>query len=199
MARQSVSNSPVKTAKKTAKPAKIVEKPARKRAVVAKPPDLGEMAASIAMLSRLTDLDRATVKKRLIHAEIIPLEEHAKETLYKLGEALPALFNGGQKMEEAKIRKTVVEAQMTELTYSQKKKELLPVADFKAAMIDFFRAMDSRLVGTYPTRAAQRIRSAKNARQTIEILQHDMKAILDELRTDLPGFVRRHTGSDTRA
>ncbi len=142
---------------------------------------------SISALHRLTKLDRATIRKLL--SDIKPVEEKAKEKLYALKDALPALIGGkSAEMDGAKLRKVKTEAALKEMELQRESGELLSVKEVRDHLQDLFKRLQQRTAVQLPREIAQLLYKAESAAQITDILQRELGRLFNDLRSNHQSF-----------
>jgi hypothetical protein len=142
---------------------------------------------SISALHRLTKLDRATIRKLL--SEVKPVEEKAKEKLYALKDALPALIGGkSAEMDGAKLRKLQTEAALKELELKRESGDLLSVKEVRDYLQDLFKRLQQRTSVQLPREIAPLLYKAESSAQITEILQRELGRLFNDLRSNHQGF-----------
>lgn len=147
-----------------------------------------EQLYSISALARLTKRDRATVVKCL--KDVKPVEERARETLYALHEAVPAIVAGASaEMDEAKLKKTKAEAALRELDLKREQGEVVPVKDVRNYAQALFRGLQQRFAVRLPRDVARQLYKAESPAQITEVLQREAGRVFNELRDDHKRFL----------
>lgn len=143
---------------------------------------------SISALARLCGRDRATVKKCL--KEIEPVEERAKEKLYALHEAIPAIIAGADaEMDEAKLRKAQAEAELKEINLQRERGEVVEVKEVRNYAQTLVQGIHQRIAVRMPREIAPQLYKAEAPAQITETLQHELGRIFNELRDDHKRFL----------
>jgi hypothetical protein len=143
---------------------------------------------SISALARLCGRDRATVVKCL--KEVEPAEEKAKEKLYRLKDAIPAIVAGADaEMDEAKLRKMQAEAELKELNLKREQGEVVEVTEVRAYAQALFRSVQQRMAVRLPRDIAPQLYKAESAAQITEVLQRESGRVFNELRDDHTRFL----------
>lgn len=143
---------------------------------------------SISALARLTKRDRATVVKCL--KDVKPVEERAKETLYALHEAVPAIVAGASaEMDEAKLKKAKADAHLRELELKREQGEVVEVKEVRAYAQALFRGLQQRMAVRLPRDIAPQLYKADSAAQITEVLQREAGRVFNELRDDHTRFL----------
>jgi hypothetical protein len=174
----------IKTAKKpvqnSTKTSKVAEKPPE-------PPENSANLYSISALSRKFKLDRATVRERLENAEIEPVQTKAKEKLYLLDDVEIALSQS--EMNEAKLRKLDLEADIKELEYKIKSGEFASVAEFTEVTQAIFSRLQKKLAVQLPGRIASKLHNANSSADVAAILKNEIAKEFDSLRENFQKYL----------
>lgn len=157
-------------ATKTQKPTKPAVKVSRNGQTVSKPePKVTESTEfygnlSIATISKRTDLDRATVKKRLDTHKIEPVHAEQKLKLYHFDEALEALLlEQDTKLTEAKTRRELAMAEEREIKVKILREEVASVQEFTDFLSLFAGGLYKDICVRLPKRIAARLAKAQTA------------------------------------
>lgn len=143
---------------------------------------------NISELAKLCKRDRATVVKCL--KEVKPVEEQAKEKLYALHEAVPAIVAGASaEMNEAKLRKTKAEANLKEIDLARERGEVVEVKEVRAYAQALVRGIHQRLAVRMPGEIAPQLYKAESAAQITDILQREFGRVFNDLRDDHKRFL----------
>ena len=135
-------------------------------------------------------LDRATVRKRLMDAEIEPASEAAKEKLYELTEDLEAaLLAQTRPIDAAKLRKETAEAQIKEIKLREMTGEMASVAEFTQIVQALFGAMHKRACVQLPKKLAKKLSKSKDEAEISRLLEKEYGALFLELRANYKKFL----------
>jgi hypothetical protein len=169
---------------KKAKPDKVAAVVAGGAGLTAPPDNL----YSISALARLCRRDRATVVKCL--KEVEPVEEYAKEKLYALGDAVPAIVAGASaEMDEAKLKKAQADAKLRELALKREQGEVVELREVRNYAQVLFRGVQQRMSVQLPRDVAALLYKAESAAQITDILQRETGRIFNGLREDHQRFL----------
>lgn len=143
---------------------------------------------SISALARLCKRDRATVVKCL--KDVAPVEERAKERLYALASAIPAIVAGASaEMDEAKLKKAQADAKLRELELKREQGEVVELKDVRAYTQALFRGLQQRMAVRLPRDIAPQLYKAESPAQITEVLQREAGRVFNELRDDHTRFL----------
>jgi DNA-binding transcriptional ArsR family regulator len=167
------------------------------RAVAAKPAKNGNGTGeferkNVSQLAFRFDLDRGTVRKRLMDAGIIPIDEKAKEKLYELTDRLIEVLERPDKLlDEAKLRKETAVARQQEIKASIAEGEVASVAEFTDAVQRLFASMHKELAVRMPKQLAARLAKAKTPAEASKILGLYVTKVFTDLRDDHQKFLKK--------
>ncbi len=149
-----------------------------------KPSDLYSLSA----LARLCKRDRATVAKCL--KDVPPVEERAKEKLYTLAAAVPAIVAGASaEMDEAKLKKMQADARLRELELARERAEVVEVKEVRNYAQALVKGIHQRIAVQLPREIAAQLYKAESPAQITDILQRESGRIFNELRDDHKRFL----------
>jgi phage terminase Nu1 subunit (DNA packaging protein) len=138
---------------------------------------------SISALARLCGRDRATVVKCL--KGIKPVEQRAKEKLYALAEAVPAIVAGADaEYDAARLRKLQHEGDLKEIELKREQGEVVEVKEVRAYAQALFRGLQQRMAVRLPRDIAPQLYKAESPAQITEVMQREVGRIFNELRDD---------------
>lgn len=160
--------------KKTVRAAKKAVTPSE---TVAKPVESTEFYGllSIATISRRTDLDRATIKKRLDAHKIEPEHSQQKLKLYQFDEALEALLlEQDTKLTEAKTRRELAMAEEREIKVKILREEVASVKEFTEFLALFAGGLYKDICVRLPKRLAGRLAKAETAADCEALLSREI-------------------------
>jgi hypothetical protein len=147
----------------------------------------GDESVSVSTLARLVNCDRKTAADAV--KPLTPVKNAANERLYRLDEALAALY-----ADDALARKRAAEARLKELDVQEREGDLLKTADVRRTFFEYVKELDAALCVAYPREAARRLAEAEGPEHVADILGADLPAILDEVQkkyTIISGGSRR--------
>jgi hypothetical protein len=139
-------------------------------------------------LHRLTTLDRATIRQRLEEAGVKPKKELAREKIYDLHEALPALVRHmppTQTYNEARTKKTSASAMREMLKYQQELGEMVPIVDVRDYAYRFVKAIQDRFQ-LYARENKTSLRKERSDAALERRLLADFSKIFLTLKNDYP-------------
>jgi hypothetical protein len=145
---------------------------------------------NVSQLAFRFDLDRGTVRKRLMGAGIEPVDQKAKEKLYDMTTDLVALLEQPDKLlDEAKLRKETAVARQQEIKAAILEGEMAPVAEFTDTVQRLFGAMHKELAVRMPKTLAARLAKAKTPAEVSKILGLYVTKVFTNLRDDHQQFL----------
>lgn len=152
---------------------------------------------SISKLALQFELDRATVRKRLLAAGVAPVRETQREKLYRLAEVEQHLANTGAPLDAARLRKIEQESDLLELRLARERGELVSMQEVGDELQEVFKRLYQRLAVQYPREIAAQLYKAESPGQITDIMRHDMGRFFNEIREDYTSLFRedqrRHT------
>lgn len=152
-------------------------------------------AAELKNISQLAfrfDLDRTTVRKRILAAGIVPVKELAKEKLYLLDDRLTTVLERtDEKLSEAKLRRESANARIAELKAMEAEGEMASVAEFTDTVQRLFGAMHKEIAVRLPKQIAGRLAKAKTPSDASAILTRELNKIFTGLREDHSKFLNK--------
>lgn len=160
-------------------------------------PDDAEELYSISKLAEYYDLDRATMKRRLTDAGVLPALDEPRRKLYRLSEVEAALETDTG-LDEIKLRKLTAEAQLKELELQREQEQLLPRKEVEDYTQKLFTAMFQRLGIRLPREIAPQLWKAESQAQMTKQLETSIKAVFNELRADHRRFLSSDSAGDPR-
>jgi transcriptional regulator with XRE-family HTH domain len=154
-----------------------------------------EKGYSISALARMAGVDRRTLAARL--EGVAPLESGPKGKLYRLSDVVqcfitqPLQGDDDPALAEARGRKLVAEAGLTELRLKRERGEVVAVADLRSDYHEMIREFHTRFTVAVPQRLEPRLRVATSAREAEEILRVERERELHEYRTEMAQYLER--------
>ena len=148
----------------------------------------GQTLANTSEIHRLTGLDRSTIRQRLEEAGVKPKKELAREKIYDLTEALPALVRHmppTQTYNEARTKKTSASAMREMLKYQQELGEVVPIVDIRDYAYRFVKAMHDRFQ-LYARENKTRLHKERSEAALERRLIADFSEIFLTLKRDYP-------------
>lgn len=144
---------------------------------------------NITQLMYRYDLDRATVRKRLMGID--PVSEKQKEKLYAVTDELDHLLSGasGDPLDAERLRKLSAEADIKQMEAQTKRGEMASVSEFIEITQQIFGAMHKRIAVQMPSKLAAKLVKAKTAADIKKLLGYEINAAFDDLRNDHTKFL----------
>lgn len=175
---------PKKAAKSAASRAKTPENSAKQ------PPELEFRYenVSILALSRMFNLDRATVRDRIEKAGIKPVKVAVNEKLYALDENLEMIIRQDE-LAEAKLDKLRLEGEKLAHDLAVKRGEFASVAEFTEIVQKVFGRLHKKTVVQLPKRVAKRLHEANSSAELAQILETELAKEFNDLRSDFTKFL----------
>lgn len=171
----------VKSAVKTPKiAAKAEEKPPE--------PEFQYEHVSILALSRMFNIDRATVRDRIEKAGIKPVKTAVNEKLYALDENLEMIIRQDE-LAEAKLEKLRAEIELKEHDLAIKRGEYASVAEFTEINQKIYGRLHKRVVVQLPKRISKRLHEANSSADLAQILETELAKEFNDLRSDFRKFL----------
>lgn len=145
---------------------------------------------SISKLAFRFNLDRATVKKRLVEANVQPVEESENEKLYELTEELQSILTFTTKpIDLAKLETVQTTNEIKKLELQKRKGELLTVVEVKDAVNGIFGGLQKEIVQNLPKKIAPKLKRAKTIAEITAILKQELDVPFGELASDYTKFL----------
>ncbi len=150
-----------------------------------------EKTLNVSEISRLYNLDRETVRKRLSIAGIEPQTETAREKFYLVTDELhEALLNEGDpELKAARLRKLTAEANLKELELTVKNGEFAAIAEFAELTHQWIGWLYAKLTIKLPKTAIPKIVKAKDKNTAVYVLQKEIEAVFNEFRANPRKFL----------
>ncbi|HNQ16123.1 MAG TPA: hypothetical protein PKM58_11200, partial [Pyrinomonadaceae bacterium] len=140
---------------------------------------------NISELARGFNLDRATVRKRIDAAGIVPVDQKAKETRFLLDEKLEEiLLAADADLDAEKLRKLKAEANLKEMEVQVRRGELAPVRDFQETVQALFGGLYKEIAVRFPKKVGSRMARAKTAAAASAVLARELDQIFLSVRAD---------------
>lgn len=145
---------------------------------------------NISKLAMRFDLDRITVRKRIIDAGIEPIEEKAREKIYELTPDLDAVLGKvNDRLEQAKLRVVTADAELREAKAAQMRGDLVPAAEVTDNVQRLFGAMHKEIAVRMPKEIASKLAKAKTAPQVAAIIKAATDKRFKMLRDDFEKYL----------
>jgi hypothetical protein len=148
-----------------------------------KPVAPAEEKFSILALSKLCNLDRATVTDRLEGIPSHPGPKNAK--LYSLADALPALIAGRDvNLDQVKLKRETHREKREEIELNKTILKLVDVTEVRTELQEIFKALHRRLAINFWRENASRLKKAKTVAELVKLGQDGQGKIFDALRAN---------------
>lgn len=167
---------------------KLSKKPVKSRENLPKTGENSHELVSISALSRMFNIDRATVRTRIENAGIQAAQVAANEKLYLLDDRLEAIVKQDE-LEAAKLRKLELEADLKEHDLQVKKGEYASVAEFTEITQKIFGRLYKKLAVQLPARIAGRLHNANSSAELAQLLKTEIGKEFDALRSDFTKYL----------